>query len=219
MTEIVTAVAMMTRDEAQRTHDAITQTASDLARLLIDMRDREGWRALGFTSWTHYLHEGGHGFTRATLYRRLAAYEVSQHETRDKPRPQAHYLTVGEYPEQYHETILAAAESVERSGEKVTAGVLRSIGDNITQAAMTGFVDDADGNPLSIAIKASVDELRQRQQQHIDASRDLTYAGRFEATVHTNDKGYLVLRLADGSAAPVMVGQHVQMTIKVKDAA
>jgi hypothetical protein len=58
----------MTFDEAQAKHTELKSLHSAMRLLLLEMRDRKGWLALGFESWEQY-GEQEWGFTRQHLNR------------------------------------------------------------------------------------------------------------------------------------------------------
>jgi hypothetical protein len=58
----------MTFDEAQTKHNQLKSLHSAMRLLLLEMRDRKGWLALGFESWEQY-GEQEWGFTRQHLNR------------------------------------------------------------------------------------------------------------------------------------------------------
>jgi hypothetical protein len=58
----------MTFDEAQAKHNELKSLHSAMRLLLLEMRDRKGWLALGFESWEQY-GEQEWGFTRQHLNR------------------------------------------------------------------------------------------------------------------------------------------------------
>ncbi len=51
--------------------------AAEIGRLLIELRDREGWRALGYDTWTAFLRSRELDISRAHLYRLLHQAEVN----------------------------------------------------------------------------------------------------------------------------------------------
>jgi hypothetical protein len=54
MTTNETALLDMTFDEAQTKHNQLKSLHSAMRVLLLEMRDRKGWKALGFGSWEEY---------------------------------------------------------------------------------------------------------------------------------------------------------------------
>jgi hypothetical protein len=66
-TELVT-LPNMTCEEAQEKHNELKSLHNSMRLLLLEMRDRKGWLALGFSSWEDY-GEKEWGFTRQHLNR------------------------------------------------------------------------------------------------------------------------------------------------------
>jgi hypothetical protein len=54
MTNNEIALLDMTFDEAQAKHNELKSLQSAIRLLLLEMRDRKGWKALGFSSWEEY---------------------------------------------------------------------------------------------------------------------------------------------------------------------
>lgn len=165
----------MTRDEALECEQRINDSADALARHLEEMQAREGWRALGFDSWTAYLDSGRLDRSRATLYRyrRMARVDMSQFET---GLNHAQRYALSAYDSDDQPTIYKAASRLaEQEGKDApTAGHIRVAGDTITQAANTGYVDAGDDdNPVSIAMRRSDSERKARQREHMDAGRTI----------------------------------------------
>ena len=78
MNEMVTQEAeqetlpAMTRHEALRTNDAIKSGIKTLRALLLDMRDRKGWLALGYSSFEEY-GKAELGYEKSYIYRIVEA--------------------------------------------------------------------------------------------------------------------------------------------------
>lgn len=68
MTNNETALLDMTFDEAQAKHNELKSLQGAIRLLLLEMRDRKGWKALGYGSWEQY-GELEWGFTRQHLNR------------------------------------------------------------------------------------------------------------------------------------------------------
>ena len=65
----------LTRYEAQQLVERIRKGVDLLRSLLVELRDREGWKALGYDSWRSCV-VGEFGKSEAYLYRQLAAARV-----------------------------------------------------------------------------------------------------------------------------------------------
>lgn len=69
---------LMSVKKAQDTHAKIIACAQDMGRLLLEMKHEDGWRALGFSTWSDYL--GSFEESRATLYRIMDREKARQDE-------------------------------------------------------------------------------------------------------------------------------------------
>jgi len=66
--EEANAPPMMSRDEARRCVERITRHLDEARALLLELYEREGWRALGYASWRQYA-VAEFSESQATLYR------------------------------------------------------------------------------------------------------------------------------------------------------
>lgn len=68
-------VVMMTEDEARDRVDLINSQVRGIGALLLDLKEREGWKALNYNSWTECLNKE-FDESRRHLYRLMNAEEV-----------------------------------------------------------------------------------------------------------------------------------------------
>ncbi len=68
---------MMTADEARTTIAAITAHLNDTRALLLDLKEREGWRALGYDSW-RACAQAEFGQSQSRVYQLLDAAKVDR---------------------------------------------------------------------------------------------------------------------------------------------
>lgn len=94
----VVGVPMMDQAEARSTVDAIKGHLDSARKLLLDLEEREGWRALGYSSWRECA-QAEFGQSQAYLYRQLAAAKIE----RDLDSP------IGEMPESHARALTQAA--------------------------------------------------------------------------------------------------------------
>ena len=73
MSEMTTTV--MTREEAETTNRLIKHYVKNARTLLLEMRDRRGWAALGYVSFEEY-GEREFGYTKIHIYRLANAAEI-----------------------------------------------------------------------------------------------------------------------------------------------
>ena len=66
---------LMTREEAETTNQLIKHYVRNARLLLLEMRDRKGWQALGYASFEEY-GQREHGYGQAYVYRLAAAAEI-----------------------------------------------------------------------------------------------------------------------------------------------
>lgn len=165
----MTAIAVtMTEPEAQACIAAINHHASEMGRLLIDLRDREGWRVLGYASWTQCL-EQEFSFSRKHLYEIMRAQPI-QDAIADVgftvTRGQADVLR--RYPEPLRPAIVSIAHS--RYEGKLTESRLERVAETIVQATRSGYVDVQDGDTpraFDAALTAQDDLARQQQRERL----------------------------------------------------
>lgn len=98
----VVGVVMMDRDEARETIEQIKTHLDGMRKLLLDLEEREGWRALGYSSWRECA-AAEFGQSTAHVYRLLTAAKIEQ--AIDSPigeMPESHLrpLTVLDTPDQ-----------------------------------------------------------------------------------------------------------------------
>lgn len=165
-TSPIAIIDAMSLDEAQATVDQINSHAAQIGKLLLNLRDREGWRALGYESWTQCL-EREFSFSRKHLYELMRATPVQE-----RVLPLGYNLNTAQanelsrYPQDLQVPIVEA--TMKRYGQ-VTESRLRRVGEVLTQAVKTGYTSTGDGS-TSTAIDASLnledEEARKRQQQY-----------------------------------------------------
>ena len=81
----------MTEQEARQAVNAIRQSAAEIGRYLLDLRQRQGWKALGYRSFTAML-EGEFAYSRQHLYRLMSGAQpdkLSHNVTTLSPDEQA----------------------------------------------------------------------------------------------------------------------------------
>lgn len=164
MTEIM-IIELMTLDEAQATVTAINNKTSELVTLLLDLKQREGWRALGFASWTECLRSNLFNYSRKTLYEIMRAQPVVERIERETGIKlnvsQANALAA--YPDTLQIPILATAN--QRYKGVLTESRIRRVGSVMTQMVETGHVESAPGtmNAIEAALSLEDEEAANRQ--------------------------------------------------------
>lgn len=156
----------MTWDEAVAQNERINGKAAELARLLIEMRDRKGWAALGFKSWTAYLSSDMLKFSRQYLSEMVRAAPVNE-------RLQVEGITVNHSvanalasfsPETQ---VIAVKTAIKRHG-KLTESNVRRTAEVIEQAEKTGHVESNPGttNALEAALNTADSEAAARRKAY-----------------------------------------------------
>lgn len=163
----ITVINPMTETEAREHVQQINASAVDIGRRLLELKEREGWRALGYKNWTACLNEE-FVFSRKHLYSLMNAAPVAE-----KLLPKGYKLTtnqastVARYPEDLQPAIVRGAKN--RYG-KLTESNLRRYGDTLQQAVETGYLDIRDGEKVTAFEAALTDEdveALKRQKQYI----------------------------------------------------
>lgn len=156
----------MTWDEAVAQNERINGKAAELARLLIEMRDRKGWKALGFKSWTAYLSSDMLKFSRQYLSEMVRAAPVNE-------RLQVAGITANHsvanalatFPDELQVPIMRTTLS--RYPEATESRVKR-VGAVMTQMTTSGHVESAPGttNAVEAALNLEDEEAGKRQQAY-----------------------------------------------------
>src|SRR6266576_1426827 len=90
---------IMTKQEAQEKDaqiiDLTSRYMSDAGPILLEMREREGWRALGHKSWTDYCK---HLQGRSEVHVMRLAQKAEVERNVQAPLPMRHALQLGRLP-------------------------------------------------------------------------------------------------------------------------
>jgi len=173
MTEI-TIIELMTLDEAQAAVTAINSKTAELVTLLFDLKQREGWRALGFTSWTDCLRSNLFHYSRKTLYEIMRAQPVAERIERETGirlnHSQANALAT--YPDALQAPIVATVN--QRYAGVLTESRIKRVGDLMTQMVSTGHVESAPGtvNAVEAALSLVDEEAAKRQSGYRFGNRE-----------------------------------------------
>lgn len=219
----ITVIQPMTRAEAELHVRAVNNAAADMGRHLIELRERQGWRALGYESWTACLRNE---FTlcRSYLYELMSAAPVVERLSTipDMPQISTHAATaLSDFDPDLQVTIARA--TLARYGSITEAGV-RKVGAVYEESVRSGHVDTGSGvsTPVDAALTMEDVENVMRQRQHIaDGSaweRVGIWLGSVAAASDVDGLGYATLRVpveAIGalrelceSNAPVKIGVY-----------
>ena len=118
----------MTLDEARETDRLIKRHINTTRYLLLDMRDRQGWKALGYESFVEYGKKSL-GYEKGYLYQLADAGEISiqlgysqESAIADSPPPESQLRPLKSVPEDERKAIWdEATRKAEEEGAKLTA--------------------------------------------------------------------------------------------------
>lgn len=196
----ITVIAPMTREEAQQHVDAIHVAASNIGRHLLEIKQREGWRALGYESWTAFL-------VKEFSYSRKHLYELMSAATVEGLLPEGNTkaaYALSRFDANLQPAIAQIARSAaEVRGRDVTAGLVTAVGDVLAESVATGgYVDTGAGTMTAMtkAISTAIDELDKRKSQHIDDNSKWERAGMWlgsvAAVTDVDGLGYVTFRVS-----------------------
>lgn len=159
----------MTLEEIQANINAINNASQDIGRRLLEMREREAWKVLGYANWTAFL-EGEFSYSRKHLYELMKAAPIQEKLPKGYKVNTAIAAKIAEYPEELHIPIFNMA--TKRFNGKLTESRVASIGDVLQTANLTGYADTGDGamTALEKAFSKHDEERDLRQKQHIHDS-------------------------------------------------
>ena len=115
----------MTMDEARETDRLIKRHINTTRYLLLDLRDRQGWKALGYESFVEY-GEKELGFQKSHIYELTEAAEIGLQigfsEISEKQPKESHLKPLKSVPEDERKAIWdEAMRKAEAEGAKLTA--------------------------------------------------------------------------------------------------
>lgn len=114
MPDLTTTV--MTRDEAETTNQLIKHYVQNARLLLLEMRDRKGWQALGYGSFEEY-GEKEFGYTKVHIYRLANAAEMemslrsNQLVTQDRELPESQLRALAHVPPEARADVWQSAQA------------------------------------------------------------------------------------------------------------
>ena len=112
--------------QARRLCEKIVSQATDLRGLMLQLRDGEGWVALGYATWDKCC-ETEFGYSKRHANRLIQAAEISQQVGPigpTEPLPESHARELGRVPEESRQDVLDLAEE-KADGKPVTAATIR----------------------------------------------------------------------------------------------
>jgi len=129
------ALAEMTQAEARRTNTAIKAGITTLRALLLDMRDRKGWKALGYASFEEY-GQAELGYENVYLHRlaNAAAIEKVLELPIGNSTPESQLRPLAPLSDEERRTVWAEATAkAEEDGRKLTARLVQEAVDKLQE--------------------------------------------------------------------------------------
>jgi hypothetical protein len=120
--------------EAHRIVEKIKDSVDKVGKMLVDLRDRKGWKALGYSSWDECTSKEFEG-SRAHLYRLMSAEEVRRELEKSPIGDKANQIPEGQLRE------LACVEPGQRA-EVYQKAVNDAAGDKVTAKHVRGAVEE-----------------------------------------------------------------------------
>jgi hypothetical protein len=125
-------VVMMTEDEAKDAVNRINQHVGRIRSLLLDMYERQGWRALGYKSWRACV-AAEFDQSQSYLYRQLDAAKSERDISPIGERlPESHLRKLSDLEPEQKRAVYAKALETAPNG-KVTASHLAVVKESITR--------------------------------------------------------------------------------------
>lgn len=161
-------------------------------QLLLDLKDGDGWKALGYKTWSACV-KGEFGQHRSTIHRQLQAALVeldlspNGQQLGTIPERALRELAKRDYDAEARKGIWAIANEAVGEGGKVTSGVVNVVIETIKEILVSEATDGADGvmHPLTervhAQIVAAVREKKIAHKEHIrrmDKPRDYILGGK-----------------------------------------
>jgi len=151
-------VVMLTATEAEEICGRIDRSLSEARALLVELHDREGWRALGFESWRECVI-AKFGQHQSYLYRQLQAGQLEQ--ALDLPigtLPESHARELAKVPPEKRAEVLAEVSPI---GEKTTAKAIAQAAATVCKFRVDDVVLTPEGRAVVTAVlkgKVRVDD-------------------------------------------------------------
>jgi len=152
---VPTALADMTVEEAQEAHSSLKKLQDVARNILLEIRERKGWKALGYESFADY-GEKEFGYDKSYIYRLADAAAVQK--TVKSPfgeLPETHLRELGKLPAADRQAVL---DDICASGKKVTAKRIQDAV-NLFKTALE------ESETEKTQLRQQLDEMQQQQQE------------------------------------------------------
>lgn len=144
----------LTESAARDLVNQINSHAIEMGRLLLELKEREGWRVLGYRTWTDCL-QNEFAFSRQYLYELMTAAPVQERlSTLAYKLNTAQAAALAAFPD-YLQIAIVKATAANYDG-KLTESRLRRVGEVLIEAVSTGHVTVGDGDKMT-PIDAALD--------------------------------------------------------------
>jgi phage N-6-adenine-methyltransferase len=167
MTSEQIIIEPMSRAEAEAHVVAIKNSAADMGRRLLDLKEREGWKVLGYETWTACL-EGEFSYSRQHLYELMRATPVLESLSSMPYKLSTRAaVALADYEPELRPTIIKTTQA--RYGELTESNVNR-VGRVVQEMATTGHVDIGNGTstPIDAALDLEDHEASERRHVYIE---------------------------------------------------
>lgn len=166
----------------------------EVGAALLEIREERLYR-LAYPTFETYCAERW-GFTGARARQLMLAVRTNEGLPVELPN-EAAARSLQRYPDPLHETIILIAKAqADLLGRTMTASLIASIGDVLTQAAVTGAISvDGEASALDAALTEEAFEVLQRQRQHIADSTGARTKPAWTGTGYLGVNGEVVLNI------------------------
>lgn len=169
-------VVVMTKDEARACVERIKALSEELAPLLMDLRDREGWRALGYKTWQECLkHE--FQLSRQRAHQLINSHIVERVLTSLPPGPASTMVDAGKLNERQKRELMPLVREPVKLAATV-AKVQAEKGDDATAVDYHEAVGEQIGRPVhperrSVSSRAERGDFEDSAPDYADQSQDV----------------------------------------------
>lgn len=215
MTDMLTQI-MMNRAEAQDRVKRINDSGELIRADLFELYEREGWKALGYSSWRKCVMAEFPYWSQPYLYNQLRAARIEQ-GLLDTPDIEPEISTIVEsLPESHFRELAALRDPLEQraalqlaytvGGGKITASLVRQSVDTIQEMKSTGGKVDLGNGTMTAATASVIVKQHEAVQAHIDAKNVgnvatyLTKKARGRV-VSASDNGQIIVQFDDLNVA------------------
>jgi len=197
----------MDKDQAQHTVERIKEHLirgdyhlNQARKLILDLREYCGWKALGYTSWRQCVMQEFEK-SSSTVYRQLDAALVELQLSPNGGIGQINErvlrpLAKRNYDAEARQAIWSIAQDAVGEGGRITTGVIEAVVSSVKDILQSGAAQDGDGEQhvftelLRADVLARVREVKLAHKQHVqrmDSKRTYLAGGVQSSIVRTNE--------------------------------